>query len=91
MNVREYVDMIQTEELVESVKNLLYKLKELYFIRKIKPQKGKYKKVAAPPKKRYLIGLKEIQKNLMTKKISMMIVAVNIERVEGEKGLDSYL
>lgn len=44
LNLREYVDMKQDEELAFAVRNLLYKLKELYFIRKTKPQKGKYKK-----------------------------------------------
>ena len=37
LQLREYVDMVQTEDLSEGVKALLYKLKELYFIRKIKP------------------------------------------------------
>ena len=91
LKLREYVDMIQTDDLKEGVKALLYKLKELYFIRKIKPQKGKYKKVNAAPKKRYLIGLREIMKNLMAGKIKMLILAVDVERVEGAQGLDEYL
>ena len=62
--IREYVDMAQTEELGHAVRSLLYKLKELYFIRKTKPQKGKFKKSLQVPKKRYLIGLKEIMKHL---------------------------
>ena len=56
--------MHQCDELGEAVRSLLYKLKELYFIRKTKPQKGKYKKAMQVPKKRYLIGLKEIMKHL---------------------------
>ena len=84
----QYVDVIQTEDQTEAVKALLYKLKELYFTRKNKPQKGKYKKVNAAPKKRYLIGLKEVMKNLAANKVSMIIIAVNIEHVEGEFGLD---
>ena len=45
----------------------------------------------AAPKKRYLIGLREIMKNLMAGKIKMLILAVNVERVEGSHGLDEYL
>jgi ribosomal protein L7Ae-like RNA K-turn-binding protein len=89
--IREYVDVIQSQDLHSAVRNLLYKLKELYFIRKTKPQKGKFKKVNAPPKKRYMIGLKEIQKNLCAKKLSMVIIATNIEKVEGLNGLDEYI
>jgi hypothetical protein len=37
MKLREYVDLQQTEDLQMAVKGLLYKLKELYFIRKTKP------------------------------------------------------
>ena len=43
------------------------------------------------PKKRYLIGLKEIMKNLLAKKLNMVIIATNIEKVEGQYGLDEYI
>lgn len=62
--LREYVDVSQSKNLVQAVKDLLYKLKELFYNRKMKPQKGKYKKVNLAPKKRYLIGLKENMKYL---------------------------
>lgn len=45
----------------------------------------------AAPKKRYLIGLKEVSKNLNASKVNMVIIATNIERVEGEHGLDEQL
>ena len=44
LKLREYVDMKQDNDLGLAVKDLLYKLKDLYFIRKTKPQKGKFKK-----------------------------------------------
>lgn len=75
----------------EHVKALLYKLKELYFLRKIKPQKGKYKKNQAAPKKRYIIGLKEVAKNLQMQKLNMVIMATNLEKVEGEHGIDELV
>lgn len=87
----QYVDVVQSAELNQAVKSLIYKLKELYFIRKIKPQKGKYKKVNAAPKKRYIIGLKEVTKNLDSNKLNMVIIATNVEKVEGEYGLDEHL
>jgi hypothetical protein len=37
LNFGEYVDVVQTAMLQEYVKAFLYKLKELYFMRKIKP------------------------------------------------------
>ena len=83
--------MIQSQDLEHSVKALLYKLKELYYTRKVKPQKGKKKANNTAPKKRYLIGLKEIMKNLQAKKLNMVIIATNIEKVEGQHGLDEYL
>ena len=91
LQLREYVDSVQNQDLHLSVKGLLYKLKELFFIRKTKPQKGKYKKSNLAPKKRYLIGLNEIMKNLKAKKLNMVIVSTNLEKVEGEKGLDEYI
>ena len=89
--LREYVDVMQNKELVQAVKDLLYKLKELFYNRKMKPQKGKYKKVNLAPKKRYLIGLKENMKYLQARKINMIIIATNIEKVDGDRGLDEFL
>lgn len=89
--LREYVDVMQNKDLVQDVKDLLYKLKELFYNRKMKPQKGKYKKVNLAPKKRYLIGLKENMKYLQARKINMIIIATNIEKVDGDRGLDEFL
>jgi len=83
--------MKQTDELNEALRALLYKLKELYFIRKIKPQKGKFKKATAAPKKRYLIGIREIMKHLKNQKLTMVIIATNFEKVEAENGLDELI
>lgn len=47
------------------------------------------------PKKRYLIGLKEIKKHLKLQKLTMIIVAVNIEKDESDSaegnGLNQYV
>lgn len=68
----------------------MFKLKELYFNRKVKPMKGKYmnKLKGVLPKKRYIIGLKEVTKNLSMQRLTMVILSTNIENVEGEFGLD---
>lgn len=91
LNFGAYVDVIQTSLLQDCVRALVYKLKELYFMRKIKPQKGKYKKTAAAPKKRYIIGLKEVTKNLGMQKVNMVILATNMESVAGQHGIDERL
>lgn len=91
LNFGDYVDVVQTSMLQECVRALLYKLKELYFMRKVKPQKGKYKKTMAAPKKRYIIGLKEVTKNLGMQKVNMVILATNMEKVQGEHGIDEKL
>ena len=70
---------------------MIYKLKELYFIRKTKPKKGKFKKANAAPKKRYAIGLNEIKKNLFLEKLNLIIIAIDIEKSEGDCGLNNYL
>mmetsp|Transcript_17626 Transcript_17626/g.29772 ORF Transcript_17626/g.29772 Transcript_17626/m.29772 type:complete len:96 (+) Transcript_17626:958-1245(+) len=89
--IREYVDVVQSEELQNAVAELILKLKQLFFIRKNKPQKGKYKKVQLAPKKRYLIGMREVKKCLDSQTVNMVIVAVNLEQVSAEDGLDDYL
>jgi ribosomal protein L7Ae-like RNA K-turn-binding protein len=52
--------------------------------------KGKYmnKLKGVLPKKRYIIGLKEVTKNLSMQRLTMVILSTNIENVEGEFGLD---
>jgi len=42
-------------------------------------------------KKRYIIGMKEVVKHLNAENLKMVIMAVNLERVEGENGLDGMI
>ena len=86
-SIREYVDVIQTPELEKAVFNLVQKLKKLYFSRKINPNK-KSKGNQKNLKKRYIIGMKEVFKHLNAENLKMIIMAINLERVEGENGLD---
>jgi hypothetical protein len=86
-SIREYVDVIQTPELEHCVFNLVQKLKKLYFNRKMNPNK-KSKGGQRNLKKRYIIGMKEVVKHLNAENLKMIIMAINLERVEGENGLD---
>ena len=42
-------------------------------------------------KKRYIIGIKEVLKHLNADNLKMVILAVNLEKVEDENGLDSIV
>jgi ribosomal protein L7Ae-like RNA K-turn-binding protein len=42
-------------------------------------------------KKRYIIGIKEVQKHLNAENLKMVILAVNLEKVEDDNGLDSMV
>ena len=88
-SIREYVDIIQTQDLETSLFYLIQKLKKLYFNRKMNPTKG----VGGLRnlKKRYIIGMKEVLKHLNVENLKMVIMAINIERAEGENGLDGMI
>ncbi|CDW71319.1 UNKNOWN [Stylonychia lemnae] len=88
-SVREYVDMIQNESLEIQVQNLIQKLKKLYFNRKVNPNKKG--KLTRSVKKRYIVGIKEVAKHLDAENLKMVILAINIEKVEGDNGLDDYI
>ena len=42
-------------------------------------------------KKRYIIGTKEVVKHLIAENLKMVIMAVNLERIEEDKGLDDLV
>ena len=42
-------------------------------------------------KKRYILGMKEVIKHLNAENLKMIIMAVNLERVEGDNGLDGMI
>lgn len=87
--IREYVDMIQNADLEQSLFAFIMKLKKLYYNRKMNPtKKGK---TTRQVKKRYIIGLKEIIKHLIAENLKMVILAVNMEQVEDDNGLDQMV
>lgn len=89
-STRDYVDLVQTPDLESSLFALIQKLKKLYFNRKQNPNHKKGK-AARNLKKRYIVGMKEVMKHLNAENLKMVIVAINLERVDGDKGLDDMV
>ena len=69
---------------------LVQKLKKLYYNRKMNPNK-KGGKMQRNLKKRYIVGMKEVIKHLNAENLKMIIMSINLERVEGENGLDGMI
>jgi ribosomal protein L7Ae-like RNA K-turn-binding protein len=71
---------------------LIAKLKKLYYNRKVNPQKkGKQITRLQTLKKRYILGMKEVLKHLLAENVKLVILATNLERVEGDKGIDEIV
>lgn len=90
--VREYVDIAidSAGELQQLVVELVLKLKQLYYNRKVKqPKAGRKQKVLN--KKRYLVGLREVYKHVKSGDVKMVIMAVDLEKVEEENGTDEMV
>ena len=78
--VREYVDVNLAKHLDDLTVSLILKLKDLYFRRKLKQPKTK--KQNRPAKKRYITGLSEVRKHLLAGNLTMVMLAINMEKVE---------
>lgn len=81
--------MLLSPKLDELTGLLILKLKQLFFKRKTKVPKSR--KQQGPPKKRYLVGMNEVRKNVLVNNIKMVIIATNLERVAEEHGIDSVV
>ena len=68
----------------------IQKLKRLYYNRKANP-KNKKSKITTNIRKRYIVGMKEVIKHLNAENLKMVILAINLERVEGDNGLDDMV
>lgn len=85
----EYIDYLPTNDLTEVTSHLLLKLKKFFYRQKNSASSHK-------PKKRFISGMKECCRNalrgyLIFRKVKAMIIAIDIERVPGEGGLDELL
>jgi ribosomal protein L7Ae-like RNA K-turn-binding protein len=91
--VREYVDLAyDAEEGLESlVVDLVLRLKQLYYNRKMKQPKAGRKQNKMLNKKRYIVGLREVNKHLRAGEVKMVIVATDLEKVEDENGIDQVV
>lgn len=82
--VREYVDQVLSLDTDVSVINLVFSLRKQYARQKIeKPGKKVHKN--------YVFGIKEVLKHIEAKNIKLLVVTPNIEKIECEGGLDSFL
>jgi selenocysteine insertion sequence-binding protein 2 len=75
--IREYVDQILDNKLDEKFSNFIIKLRDLYY----------KKKTNAPlkAKKRFVVGMREIEKYLKLKELLCLFIVPNIEKVKDEK------
>ena len=75
--IREYVDQILDKKLDEKFSNFIIKLRDLYY----------KKKTNAPlkAKKRFVVGMREIEKYLRLKELLCLFIVPNIEKVKDEK------
>ena len=94
--VREYVDLSlddqeKTEQLEQLVAALILRLKQLYFNKKTKVPKGKPRRMDEPVKKRYIVGMHEVAKNLKIGQLKMLIIATDLEKVDIERGTDEVV
>ena len=81
---REYVNQVLTQDLDLAVQELLDKLKFYY-------QRKKQEKTNKKISKRYVKGFKECLKRSKDGTLKMLIMAPDIEKIEGEGGLNSLI
>ena len=81
---REYVCQVLTQDLDNSIQELLEKL--IFYYQRKKEEKSN-KKI----QKRYVTGFKECLKKLDEGTLKCLILAPNIEKIDGEGGLDEMI
>lgn len=82
---RSYCNNIRCQELDEAVTNLL---KEIY---RFQDRHHKKDPIKAHAKRRFILGIREVKKFLMLKKLKTIIIAPDLEPVEGPGGLDETI
>lgn len=82
--IREYVDQILDKSLDEKFSKFIEKLRDLYYKKKsVAPLKAK---------KRFVVGMREIEKFIRLNQVLCLFVVPNIEKVSGDKNsLDERL
>jgi hypothetical protein len=81
--IREYVDQILDPEVDKKFGDFIVKMRDIY-----------YKKKATNPlkaKRRFVVGMREIEKFLRLEEVKCLFIVPNIEKVEGEHSLDERL
>ena len=82
---RAYCQQSITPELNKSVSALLAKLK--YFQERLKATDP----VKAKMRRRFVLGLREVRRGVMARKVKAVIMTPNIEQVETKGGLDTFV
>jgi ribosomal protein L7Ae-like RNA K-turn-binding protein len=81
--IREYVDQILDNEFDKRFSDFVVKMRDIYFKKKLlNPLKVK---------KRFVVGMREIEKYLKLEEVKLVFFVPNIEKVEGENSLDSRI
>lgn len=81
--IREYVDQILDPEVDKKFGDFIVKMRDIYYKKKISnPLKAK---------RRFVVGMREIEKYLRLEEVKCVFIVPNIEKVEGEHSLDERL
>ena len=81
--IREYVDQILDNEVDKKFGDFIVKMRDLYNKKKqLNPLKAK---------KRFVVGMREIEKFIRLDEVKCLFIVPNIEKVEGEHSLDDRL
>jgi ribosomal protein L7Ae-like RNA K-turn-binding protein len=83
--LRSYCKQLITPELNAAVTALLQKLK--FFQDRLKAQDA----VKAKMRRRFVLGLREVRRGVLARKVKCVIMTPNIEKVEAHGGLDSFI
>lgn len=81
--IREYVDQILDPEVDKKFGDFIVKMRDIYYKKKItNPLKAK---------RRFVVGMREIEKYLRLEEVKCVFIVPNIEKVEGRHSLDERL
>lgn len=81
--IREYVDQMLDIDLDKKFGDFIVKMRDMY-----------HKKKQANPlkaKKRFVVGMREIEKHIRLDEVKCLFIVPNIEKVEGENSLDDRI
>lgn len=81
--IREYVDQILDKKFDKNVGDFFEKLRDIYFKKK--------QKTPTKAKRRIVSGFREVLKKIKLNEVKFVFIVPNIEKVEGQNGLDEKI